>query len=78
MRVEIEAFALAVSFEQSPRQFAPGGEFEEIRWARVDEKTLSRMAAAEVRCVKAAISELNNTDTNDEQAICSPPAEKGS
>ncbi|MFT5424649.1 MAG: ADP-ribose pyrophosphatase [Phycisphaerales bacterium] len=69
--VKIQAFGISVAFEQSPRQFTPGGEFEEIQWARADEKTLSRMAAAEARCVKAAISAMETTTpvTSNQPAV---------
>jgi ADP-ribose pyrophosphatase len=56
--VEMQAFLASVEFEESPRVFQPGGDFETVRWLTADAETINRMPSAEARFVQQAIKQL--------------------
>ncbi|MHC4825353.1 MAG: NUDIX domain-containing protein, partial [Planctomycetota bacterium] len=56
--VEIRSFLAVVDFEDAPREFRPGGDFEAVRWMPVDAETINRMPSAEGRFVQQAIRHL--------------------
>ncbi|MHC5048585.1 MAG: NUDIX domain-containing protein, partial [Planctomycetota bacterium] len=56
--VEIRSFFAVVDFEDAPREFRPGGDFEAVRWMPVDSATINQMPSAEGRFVQQAIRHL--------------------
>ncbi|MHC5023930.1 MAG: NUDIX domain-containing protein [Planctomycetota bacterium] len=60
---EIRAVLAIVDFDDAPREFVPGGDFETVRWMPVDADTVNRMPSAEARFVQQAIRQLQEDGT---------------
>jgi ADP-ribose pyrophosphatase len=56
--VEIRAVLAVVEFEDAPREFRPGGDFETVGWMPVGAETVNRMPSDEARFVQQAIRHL--------------------
>ncbi|MHC5114979.1 MAG: NUDIX domain-containing protein, partial [Planctomycetota bacterium] len=56
--VEIRAVLGVVDFDDAPREFRPGGDFETVRWLPVGAETINRMPSGEARFVQQAIKHL--------------------
>ncbi|MHC4079779.1 MAG: NUDIX domain-containing protein [Planctomycetota bacterium] len=61
--VEIRAGLAVVEFDDAPREFVPGGDFETVRWMPVDADTVNRMPSAEARFVQQALRHLQQDGT---------------
>jgi hypothetical protein len=53
-----------VDFDDAPREFVPGGDFETVRWMPVDADTLNRLPSAEARFVQQALRQVQGDGTN--------------
>ena len=56
--VAIRVGLAVVEFDDAPREFFPGGDFETVRWMPVDADTVNRMPPAEARFVQQALRQL--------------------
>jgi ADP-ribose pyrophosphatase len=56
--VELRAVLGVAEFEDAPREFRPGGDFETVRWMPVGAETINRMPSDEARFVQQAIRHL--------------------
>ncbi|MHC5027425.1 MAG: phosphotransferase [Planctomycetota bacterium] len=75
--VEIRSFLTVVDFDDAPREFRPGGDFETVRWMRVDAATINRLPSAEGRFVQQALRHLQQEGRLSESMASQVPAGSG-
>lgn len=64
--VEIRAELVHLDFERAASSFVPGGQFEDVRWCRLDSETINRLPAGQAAYVREAVKLLARSGALDE------------